>query len=172
MSVFFFRLLFFSKIVDHLRKCATILGRERLCFDFNREKSRKCFLFDKITGKYSVVFAYFSSSFFIIIIFFLSVCFQTGEKKLLLKVHTSILSLSSLKFSSVFFSSFFSYFFAGILYWTKGTSTSCPFSSSQQISKTKLRTWLGIFFFETVSTTWDMVIFILSSRRAAGMKNE
>ena len=29
MSVFFFRLLFFSKIVDHLRKCATILGRER-----------------------------------------------------------------------------------------------------------------------------------------------
>ena len=88
--------------MDHLRKCATILGRERLCFDFNREKSRKCFLFDKITGKYSVVFAYFSSSFFIIIIFFLSVCFQTGEKKLLLKVHTSILSLSSLKFSSVF----------------------------------------------------------------------
>ena len=89
--------------MDRLRKCATILGRERLCFDFNREKSRKCFLFDKITGKYSVVFAYFSSSFFIIIIFFLSVCFQTGEKKLLLKVHTSILSLSSLKFSSVFF---------------------------------------------------------------------
>ena len=159
--------------MDHLRKCATILGRERLCLDFNREKSRKCFLFDKITGKYSVVFAYFSSSFFIIIIFFLSVCFQTGEKKLLLKVHTSILSLSSLKFSSVFFySSFFflSYFFAGILYWTKGTSTSCPFSSSQQISKTKLRTWLGIFFFETVSTTWDMVIFILSSRRAKKMK--
>jgi len=109
MSGFFFACFFFSKIVDHLRKCATILGRERLCFDFNREKSRKCFLFDKITGKYSVVFAYFSSSFFIIIIFFLSVCFQTGEKKLLLKVHTSILSLSSLKFSSVFlyFSSFF-----------------------------------------------------------------
>lgn len=110
MSVFFFRLLFFSKIVDHLRKCATILGREKVCFDFNREKSRKCFLFDKITGKYSV-FAYFSS-FFIIIIFFLSVCFQTGEKKLLLKVHTSILSLSSLKFSSVFlFFLFFPFLF-------------------------------------------------------------
>ena len=56
--------------------------------------------------------------------------------------------------------------FLGNLYWTKGTSTSCPFSSSQQISKTKLRTWLGIFFFETLSTTWDIVIFILSSRRA------
>jgi len=81
----------------------------KVFFDFNREKSRKCFLFDKITGKYSVVFAYFSSSFFIIIIFFLSVCFQTGEKKLLLKVHTSILSLSSLKFSSVFL--FFLFFF-------------------------------------------------------------
>ena len=150
--------------MDHLRKCATILGRERLCFDFNREKSRKCFLFDKITGKYSVVFAYFSSSFFIIIIFFLSVCFQTGERKnCFLKVHTSILSLSSLKFSSVFLFFLFPYFFAGILYWTKGTSTSCPFSSSQQISKTKLRTWLGIFFFETVSTTWDMVILIFTS---------
>ena len=83
--MFFFRLLFFSKIVDHLWKCTTILGREKECFDFNCEKSRKCFLFDKITGKYSVVFAYFSSSFFIIIIFFLSVCFKTGEKKLLFK---------------------------------------------------------------------------------------
>jgi len=60
----------------------------------------------------------------------------------------------------------------GSLYWTKGTSTSSPFSSSQQISKTRLRTWLGIFFFDTVSTTLDMVIFRRSSLRAAGIKNE
>ena len=125
------------------------------------------FVFDKITGKLQCCLCLFFFFFFIIIIFFLSVCFKLERKKLLLKVHTSILSLSSLKFSSVFI---LPYFFAGILYWTKGTSTSCPFSSSQQISKTKLRTWLGIFFFETVSTTWDMVIFILSSRRAKNNK--
>jgi len=111
MSVFFFRLLFFSKIVDHLRKCATILGRERLCFDFNREKSRKCFLFDKITGKYSVVFAYFSSSFFIIIIFFLSVCFQTGEKKIAFKSsHFDIITFFFKIQLSFFFFLFFLFF--------------------------------------------------------------
>lgn len=107
--MFAFLCVFFSKIVDHLRKCATILGREKVSFDFNREKSRKCFVFDKITGKYNCFCLFFFFFFFIIIIFFHSVCFcfKLERKKLLLKVHTSILSLSSLKFSSVFSSLFF-----------------------------------------------------------------
>ena len=167
MSVFFFRLLFFSKIVDHLRKCATILGRERYFLILIAKNRENVFFLIKLLA--NTVFLLIFLLLFLHHNNFLPFClFQTGEKKIAFKSsHFDIITFFFKIQLSFFYSSFFlSYFFAGILYWTKGTSTSCPFSSSQQISKTKLRTWLGIFFFETVSTTWDMVIFILSSRRA------
>ena len=58
----------------------------------------------------------------------------------------------------------------GNLYWTKGTSTSSPFLSSQQISKTRLFWWAAILFLDTLSTTLDIVICNLSSRFAGKKK--